>query len=630
MNRPLLRHPLLQRSLLLPILLVSAMAALLGLVAWLQYRWTSQLSAATELRIAANIESVMVDWHWDFYRQFSTICVALQVGPDSGAYDEWDVYRDRYGHWQQEAAYPSLVRGLYLFETSWKSSPRFLKVDPGANLPRNVRPPPGMDQLIERLQSRSATLPSALRAWDLQTSASGSAPMSRYSSLSGWQFDPILPALVHPVVHHAVPGDPSTPPSGQAVDWIIVLLDMPTLRQRILPDLAHRYFRSVPDGPLKVTVEDRSAPARILFASANSPTGPEPADADATMNIFGPPPQSTEGYLWEAVRNTNTVQPREWHSFVAPVWFPVIRYSDRDQPWTLVLHNPAAGLNNVALRVRSDNLIVSTAVLILLAVNMSLIALSGYRAHRFARMQMDFVASVSHELRTPLTALLSAGENIKDGLIQDEHHLARYGRMITAQARQLIGLVDQILIFASMRNGDRRYQLVPLEIAPVLDGVMRASSSFIQSAGFTVEKQLAPDLPRVVADEQALGQCLQNLLSNAIKYSGSSRWIRISAQPGSLRGIPAVVIAVEDRGIGIASGDLSRIFKPFYRAPDVQAAQIHGTGLGLALARRIAEDLGGTLSVSSQPGHGSTFTLTLRAAADPAERPLTEQAKALA
>jgi hypothetical protein len=499
MNRQRLRHPLLQWSSLLPILLVSAMAALLGLVAWLQYRWTNQISTATELRIAGNIESIMVDWHWDFYRQFSTICVALQVGPDSGAYDPWDVYRDRYRHWKQVAAYPSLVRGLYLFETSRRDSgrnpsPPFLRIDPGAAVPQAALPSPDLAPLLQRLQSRSGTLSSALLAWDPNASSSDSGPMSRYSSLSGWQFDPNLPALVHPIVHHAIPGDPPAARPVQPVDWLVVLLDMPTLQQKILPDLTHRYFRSGPGGPLSATVEDLSTPPRILYASAKTSSDPEP-DADATMNIFGPPPQSTEGYLWEAVKNTNSVQPREWHSFLGPVWFPVIRYSQHEYPWALVLHNPAAGLNDVALRVRSNNFIISTAVLILLAINMTLIAFSGYRAHRFAVLQMDFVASVSHELRTPLTALLSAGENITDGVIQDERHLARYGNIITAQAHQLIGLVDQILIFASTRNGNRSYHCAPLEIAPLIDAAIRSSSSVIQSAGFTVEKQIAPGLP---------------------------------------------------------------------------------------------------------------------------------------
>lgn len=132
---------------------------------------------------------------------------------------------------------------------------------------------------------------------------------------------------------------------------------------------------------------------------------------------------------------------------------------------------------------------------------------------------------------------------------------------------------------------------------------------------YIVEEQVEHDLPCVLGDLSAVCGCLENLITNAVKYSRRDRRIRISAtlhevnNPGK-----EVWISVEDRGIGISSSELKHIFEPFYRSPEVTAAQIHGTGLGLPLAKHLAEAMGGRLSVASEVGVGSVFTLHLAAA----------------
>ena len=130
----------------------------------------------------------------------------------------------------------------------------------------------------------------------------------------------------------------------------------------------------------------------------------------------------------------------------------------------------------------------------------------------------------------------------------------------------------------------------------------------------------------LTGDLLAASQLLQNLITNALKYGCEQRWIRVRAiavDQGVLG--KEVQISVSDRGIGISDSDLPRIFEPFYRSPTVADAQIHGTGLGLALARRMAEAMRGQLTVTSDPGRGSTFTLTLALSS---EMPLTESSHA--
>jgi signal transduction histidine kinase len=124
-----------------------------------------------------------------------------------------------------------------------------------------------------------------------------------------------------------------------------------------------------------------------------------------------------------------------------------------------------------------------------------------------------------------------------------------------------------------------------------------------------------------MADLAVVSQCLQNLIVNAVKFSGESRWIGIRARAEDLGARSELQISVQDKGIGISSADLPHIFEPFFRSPEVNAAQIHGTGLGLTLARQIAEAMGGRLTVTSKPGVGSVFTLHLVPATESAVSP---------
>ena len=230
-------------------------------------------------------------------------------------------------------------------------------------------------------------------------------------------------------------------------------------------------------------------------------------------------------------------------------------------------------------------------------------------ALELARLRMDFVASVSHELRTPITAILSAGENIRDGLVEKQENLIEQGSIVTRQAIHLIELVDQVLQFSASTEAKPWQALRPLQVSEIIEYALRNTAAVLQEAGFTVERNLQPGLPNVWGDLSALSLCLQNLITNAVKYSNGQRWIGISAR--SERTNHQVLISVEDHGIGIDGSDLPHIFEPFYRSPRAVAAQIHGTGLGLSIAKQSADLCGGSLSITSEVGVGSIFTIHL-------------------
>ena len=230
-------------------------------------------------------------------------------------------------------------------------------------------------------------------------------------------------------------------------------------------------------------------------------------------------------------------------------------------------------------------------------------------AMQLAQLQMEFVASVSHELRTPLTAIMTAAENIRDGLASSRDQLFEHGSVMTDQASQLMEIVDQVLTFSATREAKLAHSLREVRVEEIIEDALRSTQSLIAKTGFSVETRIEPGLPSIVADLSILSQCIQNLIVNAVKYSKGHCWIGISARMN--REEDSILVSVEDRGMGIHAAELPRIFEPFYRSPDVVVAKIRGTGLGLSIAKRSAEVFGGELTVSTQIDVGSVFTVRL-------------------
>jgi signal transduction histidine kinase len=226
---------------------------------------------------------------------------------------------------------------------------------------------------------------------------------------------------------------------------------------------------------------------------------------------------------------------------------------------------------------------------------------------------MDIVACVLHELRIPITAILSAGENIRDGLLEDQDSLREEGAIIITQAMRLMNLGDQILLYASTGKPGPRRDMRALAAVDVIDDAVNGTSVLLQQGEFTLEREIQPGLPALRGDLSLLSQCLQNLIANAVKYSGQSRWVGVSARVamGCSAGQEEIHISVRDRGLGISEQDLPHVFEPFYRGRCPAVSKIRGSGLGLSIAKGCVEACGGTLSVVSEEGVGCVFTLHL-------------------
>jgi signal transduction histidine kinase len=586
----------------------------------LQYNWSNQVSDATSLRLADSLQMSMVNWHLDFFRVFSQVCLNLGIDPDGNPPPNIQELARSFTEWKAGAAYPDLVSDFYILPAGKIPHGAVLHYDAGTKRLESSSQPTELAGLQEKLQSALSTYPADLSPTKKPLSPSPPQFVEGFYAggpLIGWRFEPGIPALLHPLF----PGRDSAGGSigkGESVEWIVLELNDDVIRTRVLPDLAQRYFQGTDGLDFQIAVVAGDKPGRVLYSSDSGFGAKQVGDADGNMDLFGRVSDPALGSPVHVFHKPSVN--RGPAAAVGVSWFPLLAEVPADQDWQLIVkHRRGGPLGAFGAELRRRDLAISFGVLFLLVLSMAMLIVTSYRAQRLAKLQMNFVTTISHELRTPLTVISSAADNIAHGVVEGKQQLAQYGSVIGNHARQLSGLVEQILLFAATRDGHQRYDSRPLPVSQIIDAALGNTEGLIRTAQVTVEQDIAPDLPQVAGDLPALSQCLQNLITNALKYGKGQPWIGIQARlsEDSIRG-REVQISVSDRGMGIDSADLPHIFEPFYRSTAVAAAQIHGTGLGLPLAKSIAEAMRGDLTVKSAPGKGSTFTLHLPCVSDAA------------
>lgn len=231
-----------------------------------------------------------------------------------------------------------------------------------------------------------------------------------------------------------------------------------------------------------------------------------------------------------------------------------------------------------------------------------------------ARLKTLFIANMSHELRTPLHSILGFSELLQDavfGTLNDKQR--RYVGHIRSSGTHLLALIEHILDLSKVEAGKIELRREPLLLADALESAVELLRGQAIKQGIALELQVEEELPPIVADPVRLRQILFNLLSNAVKFTRESGWIAVTAK--SVRNgdnTEWVEIAITDSGIGIQPDDLPKLFHPFVRLDTALGAHTKGTGLGLALTRRLVELHGGQIVAASEgEGRGSTFTVRL-------------------
>ncbi|MBI1797295.1 MAG: HAMP domain-containing histidine kinase [Candidatus Eisenbacteria bacterium] len=237
------------------------------------------------------------------------------------------------------------------------------------------------------------------------------------------------------------------------------------------------------------------------------------------------------------------------------------------------------------------------------------------RQLELAQQKASFVSNVSHELKTPISLIHLAVETLLMRRFSSQQDAERFLNTINHEAMRLNRIVDHILEFARLEAGKQTFRFEAVDLLPVVRDAVESFRLRLESEGFRLDVEMPADLPLVRADAAALSQCVLNLLDNALKYSRTRREVRVTcAARTDEAGEPrAVVISVQDRGIGIPPRDQKRIFEKFVRIETGLVHDVKGTGLGLSLVDQIMRAHGGHIEVDSAVGEGSTFTLVLPA-----------------
>jgi two-component system phosphate regulon sensor histidine kinase PhoR len=228
---------------------------------------------------------------------------------------------------------------------------------------------------------------------------------------------------------------------------------------------------------------------------------------------------------------------------------------------------------------------------------------------RLERVRKDFVANVSHELRTPLAAIQGYTETLLDGAIEDRENNRKFLEVVHAQAVRLNRIAADLLILSQLESGKPAAPEQTVSIREAIEAAIRAVEPAAQLRRVNVLRGRIEDV-QTLGSQIGVEQALVNLLDNAVKFNRPGGEVRAEVwrtPEGQAR------ITVADSGIGIPSGDLSRIFERFYRVDKSRSREMGGTGLGLSIVKHAIERMNGRVTVESQLGKGSTFTIFLPA-----------------
>ena len=230
---------------------------------------------------------------------------------------------------------------------------------------------------------------------------------------------------------------------------------------------------------------------------------------------------------------------------------------------------------------------------------------------RITRLRNDLLATVSHELKTPLSSIRALAETLSEGRYADQQTHDEYLQLITQENERLTRLIDNFLAFSRMERNKRAFELTELEIEPIAKAAVDAVRKRFDAPGCQLDVEIAPNLPAIAGDLDALTTALVNLLDNAYKYTGDHKHVTLRASANGRN----ICLEVRDNGIGLTRRAAKRVFDRFYQVDQRLSRGAEGCGLGLSIVQFIVAAHGGVVSVESEPGKGSTFTIKLPVAA---------------
>jgi len=277
-------------------------------------------------------------------------------------------------------------------------------------------------------------------------------------------------------------------------------------------------------------------------------------------------------------------------------------------PWKLLVsHSEIEVLERTARRENFFYGILLTFILVLMVLGAVLIARDISRESEITRLKTEFVHTISHELKTPLTLIRLFGETLqrKENLTDKERKECY--EIITKESERLSHLINNVLDFSRIEMGRKEFAFKKGNLVTVIRDTFESYRYHLERKGFDIKTDIAPDIPEMIFDGEAIASVLINLLSNAMKFSHKEKEVAVKL----MRDGENAVLQVADKGIGISPEEIPKIFQRFYRSKNTSTSETGGSGLGLTLVKHIIEAHGGRIQVESEPGEGSIFSVIL-------------------
>jgi len=541
-----------------------SVAILLGVVAFVQYRWSKRVVAADIQREREHLETSSALFATRFNRNIADTIGFLQ--------------NDAQTAWSTGAplpSFPKLLEGLYLLDTSGPQ-PRVQRTNASGSfaavsIPEWMKPVECMSSVSQQPLAITSPLFDSIR----EETAPGGGHRILRTSRGGHCFvallnEDFIKGTLVPKLLQETFGDSSM----KDYDFAIVSRNRDAERiygPKIAPDVRKPFF----------TVSLQNVPP-VLKRPGNAPN-----TSGKGIAIF-------QHYEIGTINRAPHLPPRLG-----------------DGIWELQIAHRGMPLAAAFRRERRRDLLLGVAAEMLLGAAIVLLVIGAHRMQQVAEQRMQFVAAISHELRTPVSSISMLSRNQADGLVLGADKVSQYGELIYQQSRRLSEMIEQTLQYAGIHSHLGTRMRTSVDVEAVIAAALAAQKEELAREQFHVELIVPHGLPAVHGDANLLRTAVDNLLSNAIKYATSGRWIGIRAEHSAKE--RAILVHVSDHGPGVEDSDQERLFEPFYRGRTAVEAGAPGSGIGLSLVRSAAEAHGGSITIVSTPGRGSTFTLRIPA-----------------
>lgn len=289
-------------------------------------------------------------------------------------------------------------------------------------------------------------------------------------------------------------------------------------------------------------------------------------------------------------------------------YFYEMRFPTTLYKWLLqVVPRNYTELEQNARNTRRANLFLIVLSMALIFCSLAIIYVAGRKERQLAQLKEDFISNVSHELKTPLSLIRMFSEMLVSNRIKNEAARQEYYGIIHNESDRMSRLISNLLDFASLERDRRGLNLEKVSMPQLVAKELEAYRHQIRKDGFEVVTRIGSDIPDTMADPNAISMAFFNLLDNAVKYSGDHKIVTVQLS----RTDRTIDLSIRDEGPGIPEAERTKIFEKFFRGSGADVKKVRGSGIGLSITKQVADMHGGEVTVESEVGRGSVFTLKI-------------------